>query len=111
MERHLIGCEACRQELIEVAHLPGLMHRLTLDDVAPRASARDVQAEPRPDLVPEIDAARPLSEATTASVWSAVVHRLSRSRTLLLAMIMVLVLATGGLASAELLTHQPAPGL
>lgn len=111
MERHLIGCEVCRQELIDVAHLPGLMHRLTLDDVSPRASARDVQAEPRSDLVSEIDAARPFSEATTASVWSAVVHRLSRSPMLLLAMIMVLVLATGGLASAELLTRQPTPGV
>ncbi|MFI6834031.1 hypothetical protein ACIBG5_43445 [Kribbella sp. NPDC050241] len=30
---------------------------------------------------------------------------------LLLAMIMVLVLATGGLASAELLTHEPTPGV
>ncbi|WP_272948978.1 ATP-binding cassette domain-containing protein [Kribbella capetownensis] len=27
------SCEICRQELIEVAHLLGLMHKLTLDDV------------------------------------------------------------------------------
>jgi anti-sigma factor RsiW len=33
MERHLGVCSMCRQELIEVAHLPGLLHRLTLDDV------------------------------------------------------------------------------
>ncbi|MEU4184021.1 anti-sigma factor family protein, partial [Micrococcus luteus] len=113
MERHLTSCEICRQELIEVAHLPGLMHRLTLDDVTQRASVRDLQAEPRPDLVPESDVARLLSEATTvdASFWSVFVHRLSGSRMLLLAMIIVLVLATGGVASAELLTHQPSPGV
>jgi hypothetical protein len=33
MEKHLGVCAICRQELIEVAHLPGLLHRLTLDDV------------------------------------------------------------------------------
>jgi putative zinc finger protein len=99
MERHLVGCEDCRQELIDVAHLPGLMHRLTLDDVTPRA--HDLRAEPRPEL----EVARPLPEAT--SVW----HRVARSRLLPLAMIMVLVLATGVLASAELLTHDPSPGV
>jgi len=112
IERHLTGCETCREELIEVAHLPGLMHRLTLDDVAERTSVRNLQAEPRPDL-PESEVARPSSEAATvdASFWSAFVHRLIRSRMVLLAMIIVLVLATGGVASGELLTHQPSPGV
>lgn len=113
MERHLTGCEVCRQELIEVAHLPGLMHRLTLDDVAQRASVRDLPSESRPDLVPEADVARSLSEATTvdASFWSTFVHRLSRPRMLLVAVIVVLVLVTGGVASSELWTHQPSPGV
>lgn len=113
MERHLTSCEICRQELIEVAHLPGLMHRLTLEDVTRGASVRDLQAEPRPDLAPESHVARSLSQATTvdASGWSAAEHRLSRSRILLLAMTIVLVLATAGVASAELLTHQPSPGV
>jgi hypothetical protein len=113
MEWHLTSCEVCRQELIEVAHLPGLMHRLTLGDVTQRASVRNLQAEPRPDLFPESDVARPLPEATTvdASPWSAFVRRLSRSRMLLLTLIILLVLATGGAASAELLTHEPSPGV
>jgi anti-sigma factor RsiW len=44
MERHLTSCEICRQELIEVAPLPGLMHRLTLDDVTQGASVRDLHS-------------------------------------------------------------------
>jgi hypothetical protein len=38
MEQHLGVCAMCRQELVEVAHLPGLLHRLTLDDVIKRAA-------------------------------------------------------------------------
>ncbi|WP_238163479.1 hypothetical protein [Kribbella capetownensis] len=38
-------------------------------------------------------------------------HRRPRSHLLVLAMIIVLVLATGGVASAELWTHQPSPGV
>lgn len=40
-EQHLGVCAMCRQELIEVAHLPGLLHRLTLDDVIKRAARPD----------------------------------------------------------------------
>ncbi|ANZ38311.1 hypothetical protein BBK82_21825 [Lentzea guizhouensis] len=32
-ERHLPGCEACRAEVLRFAPLPGLLGRLTLDDV------------------------------------------------------------------------------
>ncbi|WP_166680190.1 anti-sigma factor [Kribbella sp. VKM Ac-2566] len=113
IERHLSTCEVCRQELIEMAHLPGLMHRLALEDVSQRASVRNLQAGSRPDRVPKSDAASQPFEATIAetSFWSAVVHRLSRSRILQLTMIMVLVLATTSLASAELLIHRASPGV
>jgi putative zinc finger protein len=99
MEWHLTSCEICRQELIEIAHLPGLMHRLSLDDVTP-------PADPRPDLVAGTEAIL-LPETTTVEPPPA----RRRSQLLVLAMIVVLVLATGGVASAELWTHQPSPGV
>jgi hypothetical protein len=105
MERHIATCEICRQELVEVAHLPGLLHRLTLDDVTRRTSERNLETE-QPHLAP-IEP-QPLPEATTdsSSSWSGLVRQLSRSRALLLAAIMVLALVVGGAASAELLTSQ-----
>jgi hypothetical protein len=108
MERHLTTCEICRQELIEVAHLPGLMHRLTLDDVTQGTSGRNLHAAPRPVLISESNVARPSTEATAAdaSFCSSFVRRLIRSRMLLFAGIILLVLATVGVASAELLTGQ-----
>ncbi|WP_165555991.1 zf-HC2 domain-containing protein [Kribbella pittospori] len=107
MEWHLTSCEICRQELIEVAHLPGLMHRLSLDDVTQEAPVRNLEAESRPDLVPGSEVAGLLPEATTVEA----VRRRPWSHVLVLAMIVVLVLATGGVASAELWTHQPSPGV
>ncbi len=114
MERHLTGCASCRQELIEVAHLPGLMHRLTLHDVTQRAtSVRNLQGVPQPDLVPEFEVATTSPETSPVDVCCrfAFLHRLTRSRMLLPAMIILLVLATAGVAGAELLTRQPSPGV
>ncbi|GAA3137690.1 hypothetical protein JOF29_000110 [Kribbella aluminosa] len=44
-ERHLRDCASCREALLQFAHLPGLLHTLTLEDVTSTA------ADPDPDLV------------------------------------------------------------
>jgi hypothetical protein len=88
LEWHLAGCENCRQELIDVAPLPGLMHRLTLDDVSRMATGYDLQAEAVPDVVPGSNVARPSFGASSveASFWSALVRGVIQSRMLLPAM-------------------------
>jgi hypothetical protein len=37
-EQHLDTCEACRETLLQFAHLPGLLHAVPLDDIEPLES-------------------------------------------------------------------------
>ncbi|CRK58652.1 PROBABLE CONSERVED MEMBRANE PROTEIN [Alloactinosynnema sp. L-07] len=50
-EHHLPGCDACRAELLRLAPLPGLLHRITL---------ADFEDLPEPDLSPADEPARVL---------------------------------------------------
>jgi hypothetical protein len=45
VERHLIGCPFCQQELVRFAPLPGLLGRISLDDLA---TLEDEHTEPGP---------------------------------------------------------------
>ncbi|GGU56017.1 anti-sigma factor family protein [Lentzea flava] len=45
-ERHLPGCEACRAEMLRLAPLPGLLGRLSLEDVE---HLDDLPAPPKPN--------------------------------------------------------------
>ncbi len=45
-ERHLSGCDACRAEMLRFAPLPGLLGRLTLDDVE---NLDDIPTPPKPN--------------------------------------------------------------
>lgn len=113
MEQHLTECAICRQELVEVAHLPGLLHRLTLEDVTPQTAAQSLGPMFQPDIIvgalpgatAPIDPPS-LPDATTpiTSARSGLRRRhLTRSRTLLVAAIIGMVVIAGAMAGRELL--------
>lgn len=102
LEQHITECAICRQELVEVAHLPGLLHRLTLEDVSPQTAAQS----PMPGATASIDPPS-LPDATTAitSARSWLRRHLTRSRTGLVAAIIGMVLIAGAMACRELLAE------
>jgi hypothetical protein len=114
LEQHLTDCAICRQELVEVAHLPGLLHRLTMEDVTPQTAAQiagpmfqpDINVGPLPGATAPIE---PLSlpDATTAitSARPWLRGHLTRSRTVLVAAIIGMVLIAGVMAGRELLAE------
>ena len=107
MEQHLTECAICRQELVEVAHLPGLLHRLTLEDATSQTAAQnlgpmfqpDLQVGPLPGATALIEPGS-LPDATTAitSARSWLRGHLTRSRTVLVAAIIGMVLIAGAIA-------------
>jgi hypothetical protein len=110
MEQHLTECAICRQELVEVAHLPGLLHRLTLEDVTPQTAVQNLGPMFQPDLnVSSLPGATTpsLPDATTAitSVRCWLRRHLTRSRTVLVAAIIGMVLIAGAMAGRELLAE------
>jgi hypothetical protein len=114
MEQHLTECAICRQELVEVAHLPGLLHRLTLEDVTSQTAAQNLGPMFQPDIHvgPLPGPAAPivppsLPEATTAitSARSWLRDHLTRSRIFLVAAIIGIVLIAGVMAGRELLAE------
>lgn len=107
MEQHLTECAICRQELVEVAHLPGLLHRLTLEDVTSQTAAQNLGPMFQPDIhVGRLPGATALIElaslpdATTAITLarSWLKGHLTRSRSVLVAAIIGMVLIAGAIA-------------
>lgn len=86
LERHIAWCGFCREELLRLASLPGLLHRVSAEDVID-----PLTAVAPPDLPPPPPALPPSP------------RRIARPRMLLAAAIVVLVVLAGGLVGRQLL--------
>jgi Putative zinc-finger len=103
-ERHVAECADCRDELVRLAHLPGLLHRLTLDDL----SAPDTGPEP------DLELGRPTAAIALTEVRATPPHpspgrRLTPAQALLAAAVLAVIVVAGGLLGLQLLPPQ-APG-
>jgi Putative zinc-finger len=55
-EHHLASCAACRDAVAEIAVLPALLSRVTLDDLRlPAEGSREPSTEPQPEPAPQPD--------------------------------------------------------
>ena len=50
-DQHIRDCAQCRETLLQFAHLPGLLHTLTLEEIMSPVLVFD----PSPDYRPELD--------------------------------------------------------
>lgn len=89
LERHIRDCPSCQAAVQQLAHVPGVLHTLTLDDVV----ALRLDDDPDPDL-----------DAQPASIRR---RRPTPKRALLAAAAAVVLLASGGLIGHQI-TDAPA---
>jgi hypothetical protein len=107
LERHIRECASCKEAVLQFAYLPGVLHRLTLEDVL--ALPFDDDADPDVGWLPASSqvagpAPSPLPKApNVVPVDSSIRHRRFTSRrTLLAAAAAVVLVVTGGLIGRQM---------
>lgn len=97
VEAHLKTCPACRDMMADLAALPGLLGKLSLDDVLPDADPVIVERhEPPPDLYDRLVAR---VEATVPTAATARPRRSASTRLVAVAAAVVVVLTGVGLGA------------
>jgi hypothetical protein len=107
LERHIRECASCKKAVLQFAHLPGVLHRLTLEDVL----ALPFDDDPDPDvgwLPASSQVDRPLPShlpkaPNVVPVDSSIRHRrFASKRALLAAAAAVVLVVTGGLIGRQM---------
>jgi hypothetical protein len=112
-DQHIRDCAQCRETLLQFAHLPGLLHTLTLEEIMSPVLVFD----PSPDYRPELDwltAGIPPDRREPLPVSPAAVEvpgsspptprRFPRRRVLIAAAAAAIVVLAGGLIGRQLVT-------
>jgi len=115
MERHIPDCATCQVAVQQFAHLPGVLHSLTLEDID--ALRLDDDTDPHVDQPPaSVHVDRPVVPASlprTPNIVSGDSSTRRRRRTakrmLLAAAAAMVLLVTGGLIGRQLSNHPAAP--
>jgi Putative zinc-finger len=107
LERHIRDCASCQEAIQQFAHLPRVLHSLTLDDVV--AFRLDDDADPDVDWPPapvHVDGSVPASlpKATNVVPDDSLIRRRRRTakRALVAAAATVVLLVTGGLIGHQI---------
>jgi hypothetical protein len=105
-ERHLDDCESCRGELLRLGHLPGLLQRVTLDDIL-SPDLDEVRLMTVPISLPEVTTpARRLASRPRSSPPRSRWPRAGWPRALVMAAAAAALVVGGGLAGGELLADR-----
>ena len=111
-DRHIRDCAECRETLLRFAHLPGLLHALTLEEVT--SPPADLLFDPGLDYGPDLDrliagSARDRQDPPPAVVDVPAVtpRRFPRRRMLVAAAVAVIVVLVGGFIGRQLITDSP----
>lgn len=110
MERHIRDCASCEKAVLQFAHLPGVLHRLTLEDVM----ALPFDADPDPDVgwLPaslQVDRPVPTPLLTAPNVVPTRQRRFMSKRAFLAAAAAVILVVTGGLIGRQLSNDSGSP--
>lgn len=110
LERHIQDCAQCQEAIEQFAHLPGVLHSLTLEDIV----AMRLDDDPDPDVnwqPSSISSVRTsLPKTPNAGPGESSIRRRRRTpkRTLLAAAAAIVLLVTGGLIGRQI-SNDPAP--
>ncbi|MGQ0841649.1 anti-sigma factor family protein [Actinokineospora sp.] len=110
-EAHLAACESCRTELVRLAPLPGLLHRITTADFEDADPTEDVPTPAALDSWARLEADQDFAEpATPVDEVAARRNRgRRRLRVLAAAAVVVVALGVGGVVGYGLLRPPAAP--
>lgn len=114
IERHIRDCASCKEAVLQFAHLPGVLHRLTLEDVM----ALPFDDDPDPDfgwLPASLEVDRPVTSPlpkapNVVPVDSSIRHRrFTSKRAVLAATAAVVLVVTGGLIGRQMSNDSASP--
>ncbi|TDX04055.1 anti-sigma factor [Kribbella sp. VKM Ac-2566] len=109
MERHIRACASCQDAVQQVAHLPGVLHSLTLEDVVALQLDDADPGEWQPLSISSAPASLPKAANVVPGDSSITRLRRASTRTLLAATAAVVLVVAGGLIGRQISDDPASP--